>query len=182
MIGSRENLPLQGIRQGVHKKRVALIFGSFRTGGVARVMLTTAGGMLERGIDVDLVVGRAHGDLKADAPGDASIVELHRSNRLFAKGQAIAANRAKSCALLAWRPPGKIRYLPSLVSYFRRAQPDAVLAATSPFNLMAVWARRLAQVECRIVVSEHNQIAHSNGSGGTVWKYDTPPHILRLVG
>lgn len=175
---SHEEMAPQGTRQVVQKRRVALIFGSFRTGGVARVMLTTAAGLLERGIAVDLVVGRSHGDMKADVPKGAKIVELRRSNRLLAKGQAIAANIYKSGELLAWRAPGKIRYLPSLVSYFREAQPDAVLAATSPFNLMAVWARRLAQVRCRVVVSEHNQLSH--GNQGIVWKYDSPPRILGL--
>jgi glycosyltransferase involved in cell wall biosynthesis len=79
--------------------------------------------------------------------------------------------------LLKWRPPGKLRHLGSLVRYFRSVRPDAVFAATAPFNLMAVWARRLARLDCRVVVSEHNQLS-GDTVGNRQWRYDCPPSLL----
>jgi glycosyltransferase involved in cell wall biosynthesis len=171
------------VKDGIGAPLVAILFGSFRGGGVGRTMLRAAAGFLGRGFAVDLVVGRKRGDLLAEAPAEARIVVLKRAAKLTTRTYILAADRpgfrtlAKP-VLFARKPPGKFRYLPDLVRYLRAARPDAVLAATAPFNIAAVWARRLTKLPCRIVISEHNQLA-----GGTVgerrWRYDIPPEVLR---
>jgi len=159
--------------------RIALVFGSFRGGGVARAMLRTAQELLARGFAVDLVVGRAQGDLRTEVPEKAGIIELERTSKWRARAQALAADPGAFRPLLsAWNLSGKLRYLPSLVRYFREVRPNAVFAATAPFNLIAVWARRLARLDARVVGSEHNQLA-SETVGQHRWRYDCPPSLLR---
>ncbi len=108
---------------------------------------------------------------------------LKRSAKLTTRAYVAAADPGglKALAapiLLARTPPAKLRYLPALVRYFRDDRPDAVLAATAPFNLIAIWGRRLARLPCRVVVSEHNQLA-TETVGGRRWRYDIPPAVLR---
>ncbi|MFO1432288.1 MAG: glycosyltransferase [Candidatus Competibacteraceae bacterium] len=159
--------------------RIALVFGSFRGGGVARAMLRMARGFLARGFAVDLVVGRAQGDLYNEIPEQAGIIELERASKWRARAQVLAADPGAFGQLLTiWNLSGKLRYLPSLVRYFRQVRPNAVFAATAPFNLIAVWARRLARLDARVVGSEHNQLT-AETVGQRRWRYDCAPSLLR---
>jgi hypothetical protein len=69
-------------RPGAHAaaRHVALLFGSFRAGGVARVMLLTAEQLLARSFAVDLVVAQATGELSGAVPERARVVELDRAS------------------------------------------------------------------------------------------------------
>jgi hypothetical protein len=49
-----------------------------------------------------------------------------------------------------------MRYLPALVRYFRSKRPNAVLAATARYNLVALWDRQLADLDA-VVVSQRDQ-------------------------
>lgn len=163
--------------------RIALVFGSFRGGGVARSMLRTAEGLISRGYQVDLVVGRAEGDLLGEVPAGAGVVELDRSSVIAARAYAIAAKTGETWTLLrhlvfSRKLSGKFRYLISLVRYFRRTRPNAIFAATAPFNLISVWARNIASIEARVVVTEHNQLAPET-LGKHRWRYDCSPALLR---
>lgn len=158
-------------------KHVALLFGSFKGGGVARVMLLAAEELLRRGFAVDLVVGKNRGELQDEVPEGAKVLELGTDPKWMAFGKAAFADPGGLGPLLKWRLPGKMRHLPSLVRYFRGTRPDAVFAATAPFNLMAVWARRLAHLEIPVVVSEHNQLS-GDTVGDRQWRYDCPPSLL----
>ena len=80
-------------------KRVALVFGSFRGGGVARSILRTAHGLIARHVSVDLVVGRLHGDLIGEAPPQARIIELEPAARWKANGSACCAMRPRWTAV-----------------------------------------------------------------------------------
>ncbi len=174
-----------GIESGSTRapRRIALVFGSFRGGGVARSMLRSAEGLLDRGFAVDLVVGRVQGDLVNEIPARARIVELERCSPWRARAHAIAADPGGFGVLfrtlvLTRKLSGKLRYLPSLVDYFRAHRPEAVLAATAPFNLISVWARKRAPIEARVIITEHNQLT-SETLGNHRWRYDCPPRLLR---
>lgn len=112
--------------------RVALFFSSLRGGGVERVMLNLARGLLARGLAVDLVTVQARGPLLPYVPSAARLIDL-------------GARRT----LLALRP---------LVDYLRIERPIAVLSAQTHNNVLAIWARRLSGIPLRLVVSEHNNI------------------------
>jgi glycosyltransferase involved in cell wall biosynthesis len=170
-------------RLEVNACRIALVFGSFRGGGVARSMLRTAEGLVSSGYRVDLVVGRAEGDLLDEVPAGADVVELERSSAIATRAYAIAAKTGETWALLrhlvlSRKISGKFRYLISLVRYIRRTRPDAIFAATAPFNLISVWARNIASIDARVVITEHNQLAPET-LGKHRWRYDCSPALLR---
>lgn len=169
-------------RNGVGRRRVALLFGSFGGGGVVRTMLRAARGFVDRGYAVDVVVGRDRGGLRDRVPAEAEVVVLKRAPWFTTRAYILAADwkglrTLARPVLLAGEPPGKFRYLPDLVRYLRRARPDAVLAATAPFNIDAVWARRLARLPCRVVASDHSQPAWA--PEGREWRYGIPPAVIR---
>jgi glycosyltransferase involved in cell wall biosynthesis len=69
------------------------------------------------------------------------------------------------------------RRLPALVDYLNDARPTAILAAEPHYNAMAVWARRLSRLDCRIVLSEHIQ-ASSHATVAGLW---ADRHVLPLL-
>lgn len=113
--------------------RVALFLPSLHGGGAERVMLTLAKGFAERGLSVDLVLARAEGPYLAEVPSSVHLVDLKAPRVLLA--------------------------LPSLVSYLRRERPRALISALDHANVLALWARALARVPVRVVVSVHNTLS-----------------------
>jgi glycosyltransferase involved in cell wall biosynthesis len=63
--------------------------------------------------------------------------------------------------LLARKPYTDLRHLPGLTRYLRQERPTALLSAMPYPNLTAVWARRLAGVSTRVVVSERNTLSRN---------------------
>ena len=150
-------------------RRIALVFEDFASGGVQRSMLRTADELLRRGFEVDLVVARAAGPLLSEVPTLSRIVELGRSS-LWQAGVYALMNRTIFESLVTSKKARKsMGYLPPLLRYFRREQPNAVLAATARYNLATLWARQLADLDAAIVVSERD-----HPSDPTL-----PPGILR---
>ena len=162
---------------------VALVFGSFRGGGVARVMLRLAAALLERDIAVHLVVGRHQGELLEEIPVGATVIELATANPLSTFARLLRAEPSLAAAMLrptrdGSRQSGKLRHLPSLIGYLERHRPEAVVAATAPFNLIALWARQLSRVPARVVISEHNVLTRPD-QGVEHWRYGLPPALLQ---
>ena len=119
------------------QKRLAIFTSSMSWpplgGGAQRAMLTLAGGLAERGYNVDLVLARAEGPFLAEVPESVRVVDL--------KAKRVSAS------------------LPALVRYLRRERPEAMLSALNYVNIVALWARRLAGVSTRLVVSERNTLS-----------------------
>jgi hypothetical protein len=113
-----------------------------------------------RGHAVDLVARAPPGPGDWPVPEGVRLVVLPRLPKLLAKLLPLLADPA-ALHLLApgmltkARPSPTIANLPGLVRYLRRERPLGIVAAPTDLNLEAVWARRLAGVPTRIVVSEH---------------------------
>ena len=113
--------------------RVALFHPALIHGGIQRVFLNLASGFLEHGLAVDLVQATPGGGLQDQVPAGVRVVDLN-------------ASRALTSVL-------------PLVRYLRRERPDAVISGAIQTNIAAVWARRLAGVPIRLVLTEHNTIS-----------------------
>jgi glycosyltransferase involved in cell wall biosynthesis len=153
---------------------LAILFGSFRAGGIGRSVIRLAAELVERGFKVDLVVGRRQGQLLPLVPPAAAIIELTRHSKLRSYAMALAADPSGWHPLLksVWpwrRVTGKLRYVASFSDYLRSARPRAVLARTTPFGLVAAWARASSGVPFRIVTSEHLSLDSDEDGGG--WDY-----------
>jgi glycosyltransferase involved in cell wall biosynthesis len=129
-----------------------------------RSMLRLGEAFIASGLAVDLVVDQAKGELLHDVPPTARMIELVKGPVFRARGHGLLADPGSwRLVLQLKRGMGVlkplVRRLPSLVAYLRDTRPDAVLAAEPRYNLMAVWARRVAGLDCRIILSEHNQVS-----------------------
>ncbi len=114
--------------------RIAILLPSLNGGGAERSLLKLAIGLKERGFGVDLVLVHRAGQLEEEIPGSLRIVDLN-SPRAF-------TSRALSST-------------PALAGYLRRERPEVLFTGLMT-NLVALWARRLARVDTRVVISERN--------------------------
>ncbi len=158
-----------------HVAKIAVFFPSLAGGGMEKTMLTTAAALARRNHRVELVVCQAMGPLLDNIPATLRVVELQRAPMWRGRWYALRADPWGVGALLRpillpKRPPGRLPYLPALVDYLRRERPDALFAASSGPNLQAVWARRLAKVQTRIVVSQHTTMSRAK-QGARRWKH-----------
>jgi glycosyltransferase involved in cell wall biosynthesis len=140
---------------------IAFFMTSLEGGGVERVMLNLAGACVERGYRVDLVLCQLKGPYRDQVPKGVRVIELKTgSTGWLARAYILAADPQGFMALLrsvllplkTWK---RFRHLPALSRYLRRERPHLLLSAMTHVNLMALWARRLAGVATRTVVSEH---------------------------
>ncbi len=145
-------------------------------------MLRSADELLRRGFRVDLVLCDRTGPLIDDVPSEARVIELPPAPMPVARAFALAADPAGYRAmlapvLLAWRPPQRLPHLPRLVGYLRAERPDALFSAMTTANLLAVWARRLAAVPTRVLISERNTLS-AMIDGSRRWRDRYLPPLL----
>jgi glycosyltransferase involved in cell wall biosynthesis len=164
-------------------RRIALLLPNLAGGGAEACMLRTADALLGRRFRVDLVLCERTGPLLAQVPAGVQVIALPSAPMPIGRALALAADPAGLRAmlapvLLAWRPARHLPHLPGLVRYLRAERPDALFAAMSMPNLLAVWARRLASVPTRVLVSEHNTLSAMLG-GSRRWR---DRHLPRLLG
>lgn len=112
---------------------IAIFLPSLRGGGAERVMVNLSKGFAGCGLKVDLVLAKAEGPYLSMVPPEVRVIDLRASRVLTS--------------------------LPKLMRYLKQEQPEALLSAMDHANIVALWARKLAAVQCKIVVSVHNVIS-----------------------
>ena len=153
------------VSTGLPQRHVALLIDDLGGGGVQRMALTLAGGLVDRGCRADLVVCRATGPLRSFVPEGVNVVELKAARYGLGRLYALAADLASfkellRPVLLRWKAPRDLVYLPDLVRSLRWEQLCALLAATPYWNREAVGAKRLANAtRTRISVSERHNLS-----------------------
>jgi glycosyltransferase involved in cell wall biosynthesis len=161
-------------------KRIALLLPSLAAGGVSPAVLRLAGAFRDAEHGVDLVLCREHGPYRAAVPEGIHVVVLEPESALAARARLLrldpaGANVLARPALLAWRPAPVQPYLADLVRYYDRVRPQVVLAAKTPTNLLALWARRASGTMPPVVVAEHTQLSQSiQRSRKWRWRYIAP--------
>ncbi|HWC12105.1 MAG TPA: glycosyltransferase, partial [Acidimicrobiales bacterium] len=119
--------------------RIALTLPSLAGGGAQRIFVDLARGLLDRSVDVDVVLVRDEGPLRDTVPPAAEVV------------------------LLGGGPVS--RAVPRLARYLRSRRPDVVVPAIWHMNLGALLAARLVRPRVPVVVSHHNQLGLAAGHG-----------------
>lgn len=114
---------------------VAILLPDLRPGGAERVCLTLANAFVGEGLTVDLVLRQTQGEL-LDSVSPA--VTIH----------GLGARRVRD----AFGP---------FVNYLKAARPRSVLAAMWPITSLAVAARAVSGVPCRVVTSDHGILSQS---------------------
>src|SRR5262245_25884661 len=153
-------------RETLH--HIAFFIPSLAGGGMERVILNLAGAFVARGYRVDLVVGRARGASRNRVPARVNVVALRAAHPGWTRFLILAADPKGLKTLL--RPvllplnrSGQFCYLSDLTRYLRRERPQVLLSAMTKSNLTAAWARHLAGVPTRLVISEHNAFSPNIG-------------------
>ena len=134
--------------------RIAIYVPSLRGGGAERVMTILANSFAARGLAVDLVLAKAKGPYLKDVSDAVRVVDLGSSRVLFS--------------------------LPGLARYLRRERPLAMLSALSHANVVAVWAKQLARISTRLVLSERNTLSIST-SGARERRARLLPWLMRCA-
>lgn len=128
---------------------IAIYVPSLGGGGAERIMVRLANGFAALGHRVDLVLVKAEGPYLSEVGQGVRIVDLD-------KGRVLAS-------------------LIPLIRYLRRERPVAMLSALTHANIIALLARKLAEVPLRLVVSEHSAPSGNLRCGGVVNR------ILRML-
>ena len=96
-------------------------------------MVNLAKGFAEQGLKVDLVLAKAEGPYLSQVPARVRVVDLKASRVLTS--------------------------LPGLVRYLKQERPAALLSAMNHANIVAIWARKITGIPCRLVVSVHSTLS-----------------------
>ena len=126
------------MKPAIRSGSVAFFLPSLRGGGAERVMLTLAGEFSRVGVRTFLVLAQAEGPLLSLVPPDVAVVDLGHRRVL------------RSC--------------PGLVRYLRVEHPVAMISAMTHTNVVALWAKRVAGVETRMIVTERNTLSRTSRS------------------
>jgi glycosyltransferase involved in cell wall biosynthesis len=107
---------------------ICLFLPSLHAGGAERMMVNLATSLAQRGADVRVVLAKAQGELIKDVPlENVRMVDLH-------------CRRVLTSVL-------------PLAGYLRREKPAVMLSALDHANLAAIFAKKIARVSTRLVVS-----------------------------
>jgi len=111
-------------------EKIALFLPSLHGGGAERVMVNLARGFVDKGLQVDLLLAKAEGPYLSEVPPTVRLIDLGSKRVLYS--------------------------LPGLVRYLRGERPRALLSAMDHANVVALWAKKLARIPTRVVVSVHS--------------------------
>jgi glycosyltransferase involved in cell wall biosynthesis len=114
------------------EKRLAFFLPGLYEGGAERVVLNLADGISKRGYPVDLILARAEGPYMEQIPAAVRLIDLNA--------------------------PRVLGSVPALIKYLRRERPSALISGMFA-NVIALLARRLSGVPCRLAVTEHNTLS-----------------------
>ena len=164
--------------RSIGARRIALLTRGLEGGGVQRMMRHTADELLSRGFEVDLLTPR-----RGRLPENKAGLRVHRLRSVpppIGRLAALSADPEGWRAmlrpiLLAPIAARQLGLLPALTRYLRTTRPDGLIAATTYLNLDAIWARRLADVPTKVIVTERSHLSENLRSGrygkASRWKY-----------
>lgn len=117
----------------MQEKKVAIFTPSLRGGGAEKNMLKLANNLVEYGLPVDLVLAQVEGAYLSEVNPKINIVDL-KSSRI----------------ILSIFP---------LIKYLRTNQPDVLISVQDHTNIVTLWAKKIAQVSTKIVVTVRNTLS-----------------------
>ena len=164
-------------------RRLGILVPSLRGGGAERKALTIASGLIRRGHEVDLVLGRLDCDYPEEVPPESRLLYLRlpgegtRSHtdreplpvapELLIRGPhpfRVRYPRLSLATALSWSQLPMLthdrlpRWAAATAAYLDRERPDALLAMLIPSVAAATMAARAARHRVRIVGTLHSQV------------------------
>lgn len=115
-------------------EKIALFVPSLGGGGAERVMVLLANGLIEEGLDVDLLVVNTNKGAHAAALSEkVNLIDFKKSRTLAA--------------------------LPEMVRYLKKNRPRVMISALDYANVVTLVARRLAGASTKLIITEHNTLS-----------------------
>src|SRR3954471_3580470 len=141
------------------RRRIGLLLTDLNGGGIQKMTLALGQGLANRGHEVQLILYERGGPFALEVPPGIQVHYLKPIPRLLGRLIPFRADPAASLrmllpVLLPWKPIRGLEFRPVLAGHLRRSRLDALISAAPNCNLEAVWAKRLAGVATRILVSE----------------------------
>ena len=136
--------------------RVALFHPCLMAGGIQRVFVNLARSFAERGLAVDLVQATPGDGFRHAVPEGVRLIDLN-------------ARRALTSVL-------------PLAGYLRRERPQVLISGAIQTNIAAVWARRLAGIPVKVILTEHNVISAITADAPMMRTRMTPFLVRRFYG
>ena len=134
--------------------RLAIFIPSFGDGGVERMLVNLAGGLVRRGLQVDFVTRSRAGPYLDRLPATVRVVELGVS--------------------------GPLEVLPPLIRYLRDARPDFVLCGKDRAARSALHARRFSGVDFGLVLRPGSTVSQRLARRGAYKRWRTYRLIRRV--
>lgn len=131
---------------------LAVYMHNLEWGGAERSMLKLTGGISTRGYKVDLVLVNKKGSLESEVPDHIRVID-------FKASRALAS-------------------LHSLITYLQNEKPDTLYTGLHT-NLIAIWAKRLAGVSTKVVVSVRGNLSEYVAMCSGVFRVRMLPLLIR---
>jgi glycosyltransferase involved in cell wall biosynthesis len=131
---------------------LSIYLPNLQGGGVERMKLNLCPALIERGVDVTLLLSEARGELLSLVHEGVHVVSLNAPRTLAA--------------------------LPGLVRHLRAKRPDVLLSSLGHNNIAALWARRLARTDTSVIICQHNALTRESAALAT-WQHRALPWLYR---
>lgn len=118
--------------------RVAFLLSTLMGGGLEKVVLNLAQGLVQHNVQLDLVLASAEGDFLSEVPPGVNVVDL----------QTPIDSRTRQA----------VKVIGPLVQYLRREKPDVLISHLASVNVVAIAARFLAGIPLHLALVEHNLV------------------------
>ena len=164
-----------------HAARIAIFMPSLTGGGAERGMLRIAEELAARGHEIDLLLTRVRDGHDKQVPKALQPQRLRTCSDVAARAAVARVAQWDLIArpvLLPLKSSWALRYLPALVEYLAARRPIALLSGNSWPNLTALWAKQLAVVDTRIVISEHVTLSHRVAHLRGKWRWNYLPALV----
>lgn len=119
----------------ISTQKITIFLASLRGGGAERNMLRLANSFAEQGLKVDLILAQKDGAYFSDISPQVNLVQLEAKRVLWS--------------------------LPPLVGYLKREKPAYLICAMYHVNLVGLWAKTIAGVSTRIIITARNTFSAS---------------------
>ena len=170
-------MPEPSSRNG--RVHVAFIITDLGGGGAERVVLNLAGGLLDRGHKVDIVLLRERVNYKVPEgvrlftiegrPGKNAVEGAAgvSGRRIRLPGRFTPLDWARMACAVGWNPfclpePRHVRQARALACYMGRYKPDCVLSNIPAADIATLWATRFVAEPPPIIPVLHNFVGREN--------------------
>jgi glycosyltransferase involved in cell wall biosynthesis len=133
--GGGERVGTQANEDCLAGKKIAIFIQSLAIGGAERMAINLSKGLIQQGMQIDLMLADCSGGLLSEVPMQVTIIDLKGKRVLFS--------------------------LFPLVRYLHTQRPDLLYSIQAHTSLISVIAVRLARVQTPLVISSHTMISAS---------------------